>query len=292
MHRRTAEIALIAGILVLVISVSASTLDSTTSSSDNIGFGGDNGTGFTPQPSVNVSADGSGASLPSEPLMVIAAIGALISVWYLLTNPRDAIALMVGAAVMFGVMFLILYFLQDLFGGSPGGNGGGFLGGGGGSSDSGSGSALLEPESFELIVVVVLGAAFVGVLLRATGSIQAEAVGEQSPESTAVDVDAIARTAGRAADRIEADAALDNEVYRAWQEMTDLLDVPDPETSTPREFAAAAVTAGMDREDVHELTVLFEEVRYGAEDPTSEREERAVAALRRIESYAHEDKED
>ena len=44
-----------------------------------------------------------------------------------------------------------------------------------------------------------------------------------------------------------------------------------------------AVEAGMAREDVDRLTSLFEEVRYGGESPTEEREEQALEALRRIE---------
>ena len=65
--------------------------------------------------------------------------------------------------------------------------------------------------------------------------------------------------------------------------MTTHLPVDNPASSTPAEFADAAVAAGMDREDVAELTRLFEAVRYGDEPITPEREDRAVAALRNIE---------
>nr|WP_303647699.1 DUF4129 domain-containing protein [Haloarchaeobius sp. HME9146] len=95
---------------------------------------------------------------------------------------------------------------------------------------------------------------------------------------------AIGAAAGRAADRLETSTAVDNEVYRAWREMTTHLDVPEPESSTPAEFAEAAIAAGMTREQVTELTALFEEVRYGGEDPTTDRESRAIEALRAIES--------
>nr|WP_303647825.1 DUF4129 domain-containing protein [Haloarchaeobius amylolyticus] len=95
---------------------------------------------------------------------------------------------------------------------------------------------------------------------------------------------AVGAAAGRAADRLEDTTAVDNEVYRAWREMTTHLDVPDPQSSTPAEFAEAAVAAGMTREQVDELTALFEEVRYGGEAPTSDRETRAIDALRAIEA--------
>lgn len=97
------------------------------------------------------------------------------------------------------------------------------------------------------------------------------------------DLEAVGRAAGAAADRIEAEAAVTNEVYRAWYEMTRHLDVRNPETTAPDEFEARAVERGMAPDDVARLTRLFEEVRYGERDPDS-REERAVAALRRIET--------
>ncbi|OYR45710.1 MULTISPECIES: DUF4129 domain-containing protein, partial [unclassified Halorubrum] len=56
-----------------------------------------------------------------------------------------------------------------------------------------------------------------------------------------------------------------------------------PASSTPAEFAAAAVDAGVDAEPVGDLTAVFERVRYGGEEATEERERRAAEALRRIE---------
>ncbi|MEF8938060.1 MAG: DUF4129 domain-containing protein, partial [Halovenus sp.] len=64
---------------------------------------------------------------------------------------------------------------------------------------------------------------------------------------------------------------------------TERLDLPDDESTTPREFARAAAQTGLSDEDVTELTELFEDVRYGGYSPTTEREERAVDVLRRIE---------
>jgi hypothetical protein len=107
-----------------------------------------------------------------------------------------------------------------------------------------------------------------------------------------VDLTAMGEAAGAAADRIDADADLTNEVYRAWDEMRAHVDAPDAETTAPAEFADAAVAAGMDPDDVAELTELFAEVRYGGRDP-ADRADRAVAALRRIEAaYADGTDED
>nr|WP_303648674.1 DUF4129 domain-containing protein [Haloarchaeobius litoreus] len=112
-----------------------------------------------------------------------------------------------------------------------------------------------------------------------------EAVGtEDEPEPPdSPDVEAVAAAAGRAADRIEEQSAVDNEIYRAWVEMTRHLPADHPETSTPREFERTAVDAGFETGAVGELTDLFESVRYGRESATAEREERAVEALRRLE---------
>jgi hypothetical protein len=103
---------------------------------------------------------------------------------------------------------------------------------------------------------------------------------------------AVGAVAGEAADEIEAEGSdLENEVYRAWAEMAAALDVDHPDTSTPAEFAEAATEAGIRPDDVRELTSLFEQVRYGTADATSDREQRAVDALRRIERYYADDGE-
>ncbi|WP_435347557.1 DUF4129 domain-containing protein [Haloarchaeobius sp. HRN-SO-5] len=106
---------------------------------------------------------------------------------------------------------------------------------------------------------------------------------DEEPAESA-DVAGVAAAAGRAADRIEAEQDLDNEICRAWVEMTTYLPVDHPETSTPREFEHAAVEAGIAPADVRDLTDLFERVRYGHEDVTADDERRAVEALRRVEA--------
>jgi len=153
--------------------------------------------------------------------------------------------------------------------------------------DSATGGTMQSPPSPPLLVlgVLLLTVAILGVVLlrQARGGVAAD-IDEEELEEASETLEAIGEAAGEAADRIEADAGLDNEVYRAWREMADLLDHDRPETSTPGEFADAAVDVGMNPDDVSELTRLFEEVRYGEAPATEEREQRAVEALRRIES--------
>lgn len=160
------------------------------------------------------------------------------------------------------------------------GAGDGIGGGARGAADS-----VSEPQ---IALTLALGLAIVGAVVTLLFAAGADDVDEEPPEPEADSdpegVVAVGRAAGAAADRIDDDAAVENEIYRAWEEMTRLLDVDDPETATPAEFADAAVAAGMDRDDVEALTDLFAAVRYGGFEPTPEREETAVAALRRIES--------
>jgi len=103
------------------------------------------------------------------------------------------------------------------------------------------------------------------------------------------DLKGVGAAAGRAAEELAADESFENAIYEAWTRMARSLSVEDPETTTPGEFVDHAVAAGLDREDVQELTRLFEVVRYGQTPVTDDRRERARAALERIEAtYAGE----
>ncbi|QLC33720.1 DUF4129 domain-containing protein [Halarchaeum sp. CBA1220] len=165
---------------------------------------------------------------------------------------------------------------------------------GNGSGGGGAVGAVSTPPALALLLV---GAVLVlaVLLLRASGDTDATA-GSDDPatadddapdEETLTDV---GRAAGAAADRID-DAGTDaeNEVYRAWREMTALLDVPHPESSTPEEFAAAARDAGMAADHVDTLTELFNDVRYGGAAVDDERARRAREALRAIEAAYGDD---
>jgi len=147
--------------------------------------------------------------------------------------------------------------------------------------------ANLNADVWLLVVVALVGLGAVAVVLAS------DAGDADDPDDEAADVAAdeqleavagLSEVAGRAADRIERSTGVDNEIYRAWVEMTEHLDVDHPDASTPGEFEAAAVNAGVDAETVAELTALFERVRYGDEAPTARTESRAADALRAIET--------
>lgn len=300
MDRNRAGAILLALLGVLALSIGAASLESATSAGSGAGAGSEEGVGGGEGErfdlgSPNVSGTDTGFHVPPIlfrvtllVLFVLALLG-LVPFYeeYGLRGIAVAVALTVGFAV---VMFLFVAHVDlpglfenlsgdiGLFGsGTPELPGGGAIGEASGTAPVAGGTVALVV----LLVAIVAGAALV--IVQASGDATASAAGDDTDEEgTAVTV---GRAAGQAADRLEAaETAIDNEVYRAWHEMTDRLDVANPDAATPSEFADAAIAAGIDREDVAELTALFEEVRYGDAIPTEAREDRALAALRRIES--------
>jgi len=146
------------------------------------------------------------------------------------------------------------------------------------------------PTSTFVGYIALLAAAVVLLGLFYLGSQASVTVSDRSEDAAETDREALARIAGDAADAIEHEDAHANAVYRAWDQMTAALDVTDPETTTPGEFAGAATAAGLDEDDVAELTDLFREVRYGGADPELH-EERALDTLRRVEEAYPADEE-
>lgn len=310
---------LIAVLAILAIGVAAATLNSAvtdpgavgTGPAGGIGDAEDEGLGQNDGPGGNPFSIGFGEGGRGFPLLPLPCFP-------ILNDPRVLLAFaLVAAAALYGlyrrlgtlapvgfflafapIAILVHSFLTacatELPDGSPGSGAAGnatfsiglseAVGGGSGSGGLPTiSAALLLVLGVALVVAVVL-------LFRSTGD-QVEPTEDavDQPEAEEPKV-AIGEAAGEAADRIEASADADNEIYRAWREMTTYLDLSNPATSTPAEFADAAVEIGMAADDVAELTELFEAVRYGTTAPTPEREERAVAALRRIErTYAGDD---
>lgn len=111
----------------------------------------------------------------------------------------------------------------------------------------------------------------------------------EEPDEAEEPLEAVAEAAGTAADRLEGDA-VENDVHRAWREMTRALSVSNRQARTTGEFAEAAIRAGMDERDVDDLTELFEDVRYGGREPTDADERRAIEVLRRIEDADERDR--
>ncbi|MFO8115983.1 MAG: DUF4129 domain-containing protein [Halorubrum sp.] len=307
MKRDTLAAVLLALLAVVALGVAAATLDSAVSLGGG-GFGGageeggpsgeGGDVGLTPSPS-----GGGTVSLPPacyeflrEPPALVAFAAALLALaWVIYRDTNSVLATGVVVGAMGSPVAVLGWALStcrpadgeiEFSLGATGVDEGGFLpeGGGGAGLGGGEGAASTPELLFALVVVVALVAS-VAVLLGAGGDDEpeaGEAAAGSDDEPDEPDLRAVGRTAGAAADRIERSDA-DNGVYRAWRDMTEALDVDRPASSTPAEFAAAAVDAGVDEGPVADLTAVFERVRYGGEEATAERERRAAEALRRIE---------
>ncbi|WP_415380132.1 DUF4129 domain-containing protein [Halosimplex sp. TS25] len=280
----------------LAVALSAATLSSTVSSSgsDGPGVAGSGSGSGTGGPGVGLVGElGSGGGvfpvIPyfREVVLALLFVTLVAVLWYAIRNWRDTLRFVAAVAVLVVASIAFLTLLPPwLLGGSqpvvevviPPASGGG-----------GGDAGATTPVPPLLVVLVLAGVGLFAGAVVATRRRSESTTAEPEPDEPAddsTDAEVIAQAAGRAADRIEsADsaAAVDNEIYRAWREMTTRVDVTDPETTTPGEFADVAVGAGLAREDVRELTTLFEEVRYGSHEPTDEDERRSAALLRRIE---------
>lgn len=295
MERNTGESLFVAVAGTLAVAISAATLSSSLNAS--AGDGGESaGTG--------AGATGPGSFLgstetaPTEVLVqiplfeeVVTAVlfvTLLLLIGYAIRYWRDTLRFAAALTLVFAVALAMLSLLDaSLFAGIgsqpaadpslPAGSDGG--------SDGSDATTSVPPV---LAVFIVGGVGLVGVTLAASylRSESTERRDGEPGDEVATDSAAIGEAAGRAADNIEAAEsaeAVDNEIYDAWTEMTSLLDVTDPETSTPGEFADAAADAGLRPDDVDELTRLFEDVRYGGRTASSDDERRSVTLLRRIE---------
>lgn len=297
----------VAGVVVGIVAVAlaAATIDNPVEPGGTGGVGGGEGSG-RPTTTEQPPAEGGGVEIPAflEYLAVaFLVVVALALAWYLISHRRDAVKLIAIALGVGLVVLALVYLFMQLDPGSvmnqtemgemnetPSGGGGGEPGEGDGTDDP-------VPRSLMtlLVALLVVTSIFVGALVVSRRDSDSVAGSESAIETDRDDDNAaaVAAAAGRAAERIESsgDDDVDNAVYRAWRDMTRLLEVDRPETSTPREFAGAAIDAGLAREDVDELTRLFEDTRYGHAETTEEMETRAVSVLRRIEDeYAeHED---
>lgn len=301
--------ALVAVLCIVAIAAAAATLTTTQNIGQGPGAGAGSGpgTGGDSTATENASAAGQ-SSAPVEPSIglcfevlkqpgVILLVLGISVVLFVLVARRVSRLVAIALALAYGPFVLTVYQVltncgTEMAQTSPTGsnastpNASGTV-----TATPGGGGAT--PTTPPLVILAILGVLLVVALVaiaRSSGDDVDldERAYETEPEESPVE--AIGRIAGETADRIDEAGDVDNEVYRAWREMVDQLHVDSPDSTTPGEFADAAVEAGMARPDVRELTDLFETVRYGGADPTADRERRAVEALRRIErEYAGAD---
>ncbi len=288
---------LLALLAVLAISVAAATIDEPGGGSGGFGAGDTGSAGIGSEPfAIDFSPDDPTSTSPpgwlvewfGRLLFLLFAVASLYTLYqFYRQHGLRGIATVAGIGV---VLAGFLYLLLQSGGGGDGLNRGGgsanntsLIPAGGVPGGSEAAVPATDPPTVlaALFCLALLAAGLV--LVRATGDDEFTPEPDPLPDE-GTDVQAVGRVAGEAADRIARGAVTDNEVYRAWREMTGHLDVANPQSSTPNEFAAAAVDAGMAREDVEALTELFEAVRYGGAAVTEEREQAALDALRNIEA--------
>ncbi len=313
MQRDTAVAVVLALLALLAIGAAGATLENPVASDSGAGLGdgsgGGLGSGDGSDAASNASTGGGGGmqwtgeisgacmsvlqTLPAK-LLIAGTVAALAGyVWW----RTESLGMGILTALLYGPIVYLMWFAlagcrtiqEGIAPAEPANRTTSANETGGGSLGAAAETATSQPSVLLVIVLVVLVLAAIVLLYVASADDVVDSVvdRERDADDEETDVAAVGRVAGEAADRIETGDAFDNEVFRAWAEMTEHLAVEHPESSTPAEFATAAVDAGMAPDDVNELTDLFEEVRYGDRDVTEDRERRATAALRRIEeSYA------
>lgn len=215
-------------------------------------------------------------------LGIVAGVGLVLYGLYRRYNAATSLLVGTGVVpVVWGTYFLLTNCITADTGGSAFLSGPPVV-----TNEVGVNAPSIPPAVVAGVVGVVVLAGLVLLTLTTRGPDEPHETVADEPDTAGT---ALARAAGRAADRIAAaNVPVDNAVYRAWLDMTGLLDIENPETTPPRDFAAAAIEAGLDEDDVAELTELFTDVRYGGK-PAEEREGRAVEVLRRIEQTYRED---
>lgn len=287
--------ALVALLALVSLSLAATALDESATAG---------GSGLGPGESDGQLGGGSGSPPPDPPpvadlpalspeLAALIVAGVVLAVGYVLYRTireygvRD---LLVSAVVFTAIVLVAALVVANLgpLGQTIGGSGTNATPG----ASAGGGSALGPAEQQDptnttvptaVLALLAIGVVGVGLFVLRTTDASVDPAPADDEGTDAAQRAAVADAAAAAADDLAAGADFDNAVYRAWQEMTAALDVTNPETSTPGEFAAAAVEAGFDREAVTDLTQVFEEVRYGGQPAAGDRERRAEAALRTLQ---------
>ncbi|MDZ7747284.1 MAG: DUF4129 domain-containing protein [Halobacteriales archaeon] len=291
MDRQRVVALLAVGILVVGLGVAAGALDSLERENAGEGIGTDAGSGLEGNNGTQVTSEAvttdTVASVPPIVKQILAVIVGILVVGSAVDIIRRHGPKAVAAVV--GVFVLVALVLQGMEDSAvdlgPGGNQTNISVGGDAGGIVSTGETVTQATEPPVILGGLVAFVALGGLLLFLLSGRSSETRAPAAESLTLDTDAeaVAQTAGEAADRIAAGVDVDNEIYRAWEEMTADLDIDRPESSTPSEFADAAVAAGFERENVAALTRLFEETRYGAYPVTDDRAERAARALRNVE---------
>jgi hypothetical protein len=109
--------------------------------------------------------------------------------------------------------------------------------------------------------------------------------------SSAGPFDRLAREAQGAVNALAAGEDIRDVVLRSYYQMSRVLDeergIRREVAMTPHEFLHTLISKGIPNEPARELTLLFEEVRYGSRRPGKPEEQRAIASLQAIINYCN-----
>jgi hypothetical protein len=241
----------LAALAVIAISLSAATITSTVTPS-----GGENGEGTPNDPIITPpevdaepgAEEGSDSSALIRRLFIVLGILALLgALAYTVQNPSRAAVF----AVAFMILALGIYFLLEVVDNTqiePGNltqqqqmeedNLSGSAGRGPSSEGENDQTRDLPiADALGFLLILALGIVLVARQFRLGSDDDVDEDETDSDEETA----ALGEIAGQAADRIEdgprdAEPGAENEVYRAWEEMTAQLDIESGAATTPREF--------------------------------------------------------
>lgn len=137
-----------------------------------------------------------------------------------------------------------------------------------------------EPEPSQALVIVTSVVLVVGALVGLFFLVRKLREGKRDAPPLAE----LSQKAQDAVDRVEAGHNFRNTVIRCYVEMSEIAakhrGVKRREDMTPREFESVLIEAGFPDQAIDDFTVLFERVRYGAEDLPPADEQQALECLR------------
>ncbi len=134
----------------------------------------------------------------------------------------------------------------------------------------------------------------VGIVLLVAGILIGIWIFGPRPRPTTT-MDVVVIEAEKAWQQLKAGLGLKDVVIKCYRQMSLALEkeqgIQRKDFMTTREFEILLEAAGVPHDPVHQLTQLFEEVRYGNWQPNPTDEQKAINCLEAIVSYSHEVKE-
>jgi hypothetical protein len=207
------------------------------------------------------------------------------SIFYLIIS-AEARRRVLQNLIIYGTFILLIYLLRRQM---QAGEQDDFLAGLGLFS-AGDAAAARPPAEFNAAaptwLVLIVSFAMAGLLVALLGGILWSIARRRPRVEREIALEALAETAEEARDTIEAGGDLRNTIIRCYVEMNRLVrethGIRRDRAMTPREFEERLEHSGLPREQVRDLTLLFEDVRYGAKDLGPWEGRRAIACLAAI----------